>query len=109
MCRSAATSASRSPRARPLRGVKPKNVNGSGSIPDATSAASNADGPGIGTTRCPASTTLCTIRAPGSEISGVPASETIATSSPASSHSKSCAALAASLWACAEVNGVEMP
>ena len=42
--------------------------------PEATSAASTADGPGTGTTRAPASTAARTTRKPGSDTAGVPAS-----------------------------------
>ena len=51
------------------------NVNRSTSSPDATSAASSADAPGMGQTRTPASAAARTSRAPGSESSGVPASD----------------------------------
>ena len=44
--------------------------------PAADTAVVNADAPGIGNTRSPASRTAATRRAPGSEMPGVPASDT---------------------------------
>jgi hypothetical protein len=50
--------------------------------PEAATAFTNALAPGIGTTSTPASIARSTIRKLGSEIPGVPASETTATDSP---------------------------
>ena len=51
-------------------------------MPAATSAAITAEAPGIGTTGSPAATAASTSRDPGSEMSGVPASEISAIESP---------------------------
>jgi hypothetical protein len=58
------------------------NVNVWQPIPDAASAVMAALGPGTGSTRNPFSIAARTSRSPGSEIVGVPASDTRATSSP---------------------------
>jgi hypothetical protein len=77
-------------RARPERGRKPKNVNGSGSMPDATSAASSADAPGTGTTSCRPSSTARTSRARGPTAAAC-RHRTRARVSPASSQPTTCA------------------
>ena len=78
-------------------GRKPAKVNSSAGSPDAASAATKADGPGIGTTRIPRSIASRTSRNPGSDTSGVPASDTIAISEPASSLATSSRARSRSL------------
>ena len=50
--------------------------------PDTTSAASGAEGPGIGIIDIPAAIVSLTNRYPGSEIRGVPASQTNAIALP---------------------------
>ena len=56
----------------------PKNVNSFVSIPEAISALIHAHAPGIGTISILFSIAPFTISSPGSDIAGVPASETIA-------------------------------
>ena len=67
----------------PFRGRKPSNTNRPVGSPLVTSAATTADGPGTTSTVPPASTTARTMRSPGSEMPGIPASVTTATRSPA--------------------------
>src|SRR3990172_11946672 len=59
-----------------LAGRNPTKTKDSVGRPEALRAAMNEHGPGIGTTRIPFSKALRTIRYPGSEIQGVPASLT---------------------------------
>ena len=81
---STASSASRSARALPLRGRKPSMHQRAVGRPLAATAATGADGPGTTSIRWPASTTRRTTLSPGSEIPGMPASETRATVPPSS-------------------------
>ena len=62
-----------------FNGKKPKNVNSFASIPDAISAVIAAHAPGIGITFILFSKHFFTISSPGSDITGVPASDTNAT------------------------------
>ena len=87
-------------------GGKPKNENDVVSKPATARAASTALGPGMGSTRIPASIAARTRRPPGSETVGVPASDTSATSSPRCSRSTSAAAFLDSLCSCRLVVGV---
>ena len=89
-------------------GGKPRNVNASPGSPDAESAATAAFGPGIGSTRIPASIAARISASPGSETVGVPASDTSATSSPARIRETRVGALRDSLWACRLVVGVRI-
>lgn len=57
---------------------KPKNENSFASIPEDIMAVISAHGPGIGITLIPSPNAILTISSPGSDITGVPASETIA-------------------------------
>jgi hypothetical protein len=66
-----------------LRGRKPTNRHVAASIPDATSAARAALGPGSTSTSSPAAMHACTRTSPGSLTSGIPASLTSATTAPA--------------------------
>ena len=78
----------RVPRGGRSRGKKPtKRKPPSPASPLATSAASTALAPGIGTTRTPAAIAARTSASPGSLTTGVPASVTSATLSPFSSSS----------------------
>ena len=72
-------------------------VNGPGGNPLAESSAVRAEGPGIGTTRCPPLCANRTSRAPGSEMPGVPLSLTSATRPPRSRTSRIRVALCGSL------------
>jgi hypothetical protein len=65
-------------------------------------------GPGILSTRIPAARAAATSVWPGSEMSGVPASETSAIASPARRRSMSCGVFARSLCAWRLVVRVEM-
>ena len=65
-----------------LRGRNPANRHRSAGSALATSAARAADGPGSTSTASPAATHACTKTNPGSDTSGVPASETKATTAP---------------------------
>ena len=65
-----------------LIGKKPKNENSCASIPEAIIAVIKAHGPGIGITSIPSSKAILTISSPGSDITGVPASDTSAISLP---------------------------
>ena len=76
------TSDSHFSRSDDLIGGNPRNVNVSVGRPDPARAASAALGPGMGSTRMPASMALRISCRPGSEIVGVPASETRAIESP---------------------------
>ena len=60
-----------------------------------------ADEPGTGTTLRPAARTASTMRAPGSDTAGVPASDTSATRSPARRRTTSFSATSRSLCWCA--------
>ena len=73
-----------------------------------TVAALTALGPGIGSTRMPASRAAATSAWPGSDTSGVPASDTSAIDSPARSRSISLALLSRSLCSWRLVVRVEM-
>ena len=84
----------RSPR---LAGRNPLKRNESGGRPLATSAARNADAPGIGTTGTPCRMASVIRRNPGSEIPGMPASVTSAIFAPPSRSTTSSAALVISL------------
>ena len=106
---SAAMRVSRSRRSRPLRGRKPSKDQRGAEMPLATSAASTADGPGMGTTVPPSATQRATRSSPGSLTSGVPASVTSATSSPAARRASSSRVRAESLWAWKLTSGVSMP
>ena len=83
--------ASRSRRSAPLRGRNPSNAQRGAGMPLAMSAASTADGPGMGTTAPPSAAQALTSSPPGSLTRGVPASVTSATSSPARSRARSSA------------------
>ena len=83
--------------------------NGPGARPAADTAATALLAPGTGTTRCPASRTARTTRAPGSETPGVPASVTRAIRSPRARRSINRAAASCSLCWWAAVSGVSMP
>lgn len=65
-----------------VRGRNPRNMNEDVGRPDAASAVTAAQGPGIGVTVMPEATAEATISVPGSETHGVPASETRATDLP---------------------------
>ena len=75
----------RAPRWPSFGGRKPSKKNRSVGRPATVSAASAAEAPGTAVTACPASRAARTSLKPGSEISGVPASDTSATASPAAS------------------------
>jgi hypothetical protein len=81
VARTVATSAIAVARAPALGGRKPRNRNRSVGSPASVSAATAAHGPGTVTTACPAARASRTSLKPGSEISGVPASDTSATTS----------------------------
>ena len=87
-------------------GGNPRNVKESNCIPEAVKAAMMAQGPGRGSTRMPAATAAAMSCAPGSEIVGVPASDTRATLSPAKRRATSEDAFFRSLWAWRLVVGV---
>ena len=72
-------------------------------------AAITALGPGTGTAAKPAARTAATMRAPGSQMPGVPASEISATCSPRESRATIACAAACSLCSCADSIGVRMP
>lgn len=55
-------------------GRKPRKRKSSAGSPEATSAASAAEAPGSGMTRCPAAIAALMMRLPGSLMAGVPAS-----------------------------------
>ena len=93
----------------PLAGRKPSNTNRSDGKPATLSAAIAAHGPGTGDTRTPAARAARTRRKPGSLTSGVPASDTSASESPASSRVTSCAACASSLCWCSASSGRSRP
>jgi hypothetical protein len=80
-----------------LRGRKPTKRHASAANPDATSAVSAADGPGRTSTATPAAMAEVTRTYPGSLTSGIPASLTRATTSPASMRETSSEARARSL------------
>ena len=80
-----------------LTGGNPRNANDSLGSPDTARAAITALGPGIGSIRIPASIAALISRCPGSDIVGVPASDTSATLSPRSSRPTSDADFCASL------------
>ena len=61
-----------------LRGGKPKTVSGRTANPETTTAVIAAETPGTGSTGIPSNTHARTSSSPGSEIPGVPASETMA-------------------------------
>ena len=63
-------------------GRKPSKVKWSVGRPETTRAATRADGPGITSTGIPSAMASRTRSYPGSEMAGVPASETSATLSP---------------------------
>ena len=73
-----------------LCGGNPKNENGSCGKPHTDSAVKGALAPGIGSTLICFSTHARTNSRPGSEIPGVPASETRAMLRPLSSEARSC-------------------
>ena len=81
----------------PRRGGKPSKVKRSGAIPEAASAVSTADGPGITVTGRPSSAAARTASKPGSETTGIPASVTTRTRCPARTASSSVAVRSASL------------
>jgi hypothetical protein len=58
----------------------PKKTNSVHGIPESANAAVIAEAPGIDVTRSPAASAFETRNAPGSAMTGVPASETNATS-----------------------------
>ena len=76
--------------------------------PNAEIAAMTALGPGMLSTRIPASRAADTSVWPGSEMSGVPASDTSAIDSPACSRSTSLGVFSRSLCACRLVVRVDM-
>src|SRR5437762_886238 len=104
-----ATLANNSRRVFAFGGRNPTKTNRSASSPAADTAAATAEGPGIGTTGCPASCAARTRRAPGSLIAGVPASLTMATLFLSASAATSEAARRTSLWACSDTAFVPMP
>ncbi len=72
-------------------GGSPRTRSATSADPEITSAVTAATGPGTADTRKPASSVARTSRSPGSEMPGVPASVTSATSSPATSVSSTSA------------------
>lgn len=76
----------------------PQNVNESVGTPAAERAVMTDDAPGMGMILICAFWQSCTRRYPGSEISGVPASETIAIVSPAFKRSMIFGIFASPLW-----------
>ena len=72
--RSRATSVRRSRRSAPLRGKKPSNAMRAVGKPLIAAAMTNATGPGVECTVCPAAIAACTSLSPGSLMAGVPAS-----------------------------------
>ena len=106
---SLAGAASRSHRAEALAGRKPSKAKRSLGRPATLSAAISADAPGTGLTFTPAARAARTSRKPGSDTSGVPASLTSASDSPASRRATSFCAIASSLCSCSASNGVAMP
>ena len=70
-------------------GRNPSNMNRSVGKPATVSAASTAEAPGSAVTAWPAARAARASLKPGSEISGVPASETSATAAPAASRARS--------------------
>src|SRR5512141_1757633 len=97
---------SRSPR---RGGGKPRNVNGTAGKPEIERIARTADGPGMASTRCPAWAAAATSSSPGSETSGVPASETRASVSPRPSRSRASSTRRCSLWPWQDTRGVVRP
>ena len=89
-------------------GGKPRNTNSRVWNPHEATAAMTALGPGMLSTRIPAARAAATRVRPGSEMSGVPASETSAIDSPASSRSMSFGVFSRSLCSWRLVVRVEM-
>jgi hypothetical protein len=106
---SLASRASRSRRAAAFTGRKPSNTKRSLGRPATLNAAIAAHAPGTGDTRTPAARAALTRRKPGSLTSGVPASDTSASESPASRRATSCAACASSLCWCSASSGRSRP
>src|SRR5207244_2855995 len=85
-------------RSRPFLGRNPSKQKRSLGSPLTTRAATSAEGPGTASTRAPAAAAAATSLAPGSDMAGVPASVTTATSTPRSSRRSTWSTWAASLW-----------
>ena len=79
-------------------GKNPSNKKRSVGSPQTVSAASTAEGPGSAVTTWPAARAARTSLKPGSDTSGVPASETSATAAPAASRARSFGRASAALW-----------
>src|SRR5690606_15929262 len=90
-------------------GRKPSNTKRSLGRPATLSAAMKAQGPGTGLTFTPAARAARTRRKPGSLTSGVPASDTRASESPASSRATRRSAWASSLCSCSGTSGRSIP
>ena len=87
-------------RAALFAGRKPSNRNRFAAIGEAASAAVIALGPGMGVAAMPRRQASRTSSKPGSEMRGVPASETKATSQPTNRWPSSRSLARASLWSC---------
>ena len=94
---------SRLSRACARAGMNPTNLTSWAERGDTDKAAVIADGPGIGTTRTFRSQRDLTRSNPGSQMSGVPASGTRATSLPLRSSSRTRAVILFSLCSCKEI------
>ena len=101
---SADSSRKRLRRAADRDGRNPSKKNRSMGNGDADSAAVSELGPGIGTTLTPSPLTRRTSSNPGSEMSGVPASDISATLWPRWRRSSSCSDRPPSLWSCSDNN-----
>lgn len=89
-----------------LRGGNPRNRNSLALTPAAARIVVTALGPGIATTMCPSSRAILTRCRPGSDTSGVPASETRAIEAPSPRRRRSESAFLVSLCSCRLVVGV---
>ena len=85
-------------RAPAFDGRKPSKKNRSVGSPATVSAISAAEAPGAAVTASPAAVASRTSLKPGSEISGVPASETSATASPAAIRCRIFGRAVSALW-----------
>jgi len=96
-------------RAPGLAGRNPTKPNASVGRPALASAASSAEAPGLANTGRLASRTARTSGKPGSDSSGVPASEICAMARPASIEAMTSPMRARSLCSCSDLRGVRMP
>ena len=92
-----------------LRGRKPSKKKWSQGIPDATSAVTQATGPGTTSTDTPASRAASTSTCPGSDTPGMPASDAKASVSPASMRSTKEGARPAITFSSQRMSGRDTP